>query len=122
MRTIFQCFTRKYYPRFNAHSYNYLYSNCAVCLFRGPLSLVSRSCNTSNFEERWILFVRFLISTDGHSDNNHHDLKLYFPVLDCVTLGYTKVSIRDFLKITVPFGWSVCAILYILNFARVALF
>lgn len=91
--------------------------------FRGPLSLVGSGAAT----------LAILKSVGYFSLDFLYPLMVIptitITISSCIsqswtawTLGYTKVSIRDFLKITVPFGWSVCAILYILNFARVALF
>jgi len=91
--------------------------------FRGPLSLVGSGAATLailksvGYFSIDFLFPLMVIPT------------ITITISSCIsqswtawTLGYTKISIKDFLKITLPFGWIVCAILYILNYARVGLF
>lgn len=85
-------------------------------LFRGPFTLAGAGAATLG-----------ILKSIGFSTNLLFPL-MYAPTItmnisSCITqswiiwgINYTKVSTRDFLKISIPGGWFICAVLAILTY------
>jgi hypothetical protein len=85
-------------------------------MFRGPFTLAGCGAATLG-----------ILKSVGFSNLLLFPL-MYAPTItmnisSCITqswivwgLGYTKVDTKDFLKISIPLGWAICAILAILTF------